>query len=75
MVMSFSGVNTSGTSGAGAIGIGSGSANPGAPPTATLVTASNGSLMLGLGNDSDDAITRTPGTRQIVVHQYLTWRP
>jgi hypothetical protein len=70
-VMSFSGVNTSGTNGSGAIGaVGSGNNNPGAP-TATLVTKGNGSLVLGVGNDWDNAITRTPGTGQTVVHQYL----
>jgi hypothetical protein len=31
----------------------------------------NGSLVLGVGNDWDNAITRTPGTGQTVVHQYL----
>ena len=70
-VMSFSGVNTSGANGSGAIGaVGSGNNNPGAP-TATLVTKGNGSLVLGVGNDWDNAITRTPGTGQTVVHQYL----
>ena len=50
-VMSFRGVNTSGTNGSGAIGAaGSGNNNPGAP-TATLVTKGNGSLVLGVGND------------------------
>jgi len=70
-VMSFNGVNISGTNGSGAIGAaGSGNNNPGAP-TATLVTKGNGSLVLGVGNDWDNAITRTPGTGQTVVHQYL----
>ena len=70
-VMTFSGVNTSGTNGSGAIGVvGSGNNNPGAP-TATLVTKGNGSQVLGVGNDWDNAIRRTPGTGQTVVHQYL----
>ena len=70
-VMSFSGVNTSGINGAGAIGaVASGNADPGAP-TATLVTTGNGSLVLGVGNDWDNGIARTPGTGQAVVHQYL----
>jgi len=70
-VMTFSGVNTSGTNGSGAIGaVGTGNGNPGAP-TATLVTMGNSSLVLGVGNDWDNAITRTPGTGQTVVHQYL----
>jgi hypothetical protein len=70
-VMSFSGVNTSGTNGSGSIGaIGSGNANPGAP-TATLVTEGNESLVVGVGNDWDDSIPRTPGAGQSIVNQYL----
>ncbi|MGA8341262.1 MAG: carboxypeptidase regulatory-like domain-containing protein, partial [Candidatus Sulfotelmatobacter sp.] len=70
-VMSFSGVNTSGTNGSGAIGaVGSGNADPGAP-TATLVTTANGSLVLGVGNDWDNGIARTLGTNQAMVHQFL----
>ncbi len=70
-VMSFTGVNTSGTNGSGAIGAaGSGNANPGAP-TATLVTQGNGSLVVGVGDDWDNSIPRTPGTGQTVVNQYL----
>jgi len=70
-VMSFSGVNASGTNGSGAIGaVGTGNADPGAP-TATLVTTGSGSLVLGVGNDWDNGIARTPGTGQTVVHQYL----
>ena len=69
-VMSFTGVNTSGTNGSGAIGaVGSGSANPGAP-TATLVTKGNGSLVVGVGDDWDNSIPRTPGTGQTIVNQY-----
>jgi hypothetical protein len=71
-VMSFTGVNTSGTNGSGAIGAtGTGNANPGAP-TATLVTTQNNSWVFGVGNDYDNAIARTPGTGQSLVHQYLT---
>ena len=70
-VMSFSGVNTSGTNGSGAIGsVGSGNANPG-PPTAKLITQGNGSFVVGVGNDWDKAIARTPGTGQNLVGQYL----
>ena len=70
-VMSFTGVNTGGTNGSGAIGAtGSENANPGAP-TATLVTTGNGSFVLGVGNDWDNAIARTVGPAQTLVHQYL----
>ncbi|MFI5248043.1 MAG: hypothetical protein ACHQWV_05780, partial [Nitrospirales bacterium] len=70
-VISFAGVDTSGTNGSGAIGsVGTRNANPGAP-TATLVTTRNGSLVIGVGNDWDNAIGRTLGTGQTLVHQYL----
>ena len=71
-VMSFTGVNTSGTNGSGAIGnIKSVSMASGAP-AATLVTTQNGSWVFGVGNDFDNAIARTPGTGQSLLHQYLT---
>jgi hypothetical protein len=72
VVMSFTGIDTSGTNGSGAIGaFASGNANPGAP-TAQLVTTRNNSLVVGVGNDYDNAISRTPGTAQSVVHQYFS---
>jgi hypothetical protein len=71
-VVSFIGVNTSGTNGSGAIGATkSASAGSGAP-TATLVTTQNNSLVFGVGNDYDNSIGRTPGPGQSLVHQYLT---
>lgn len=71
-VMSFVGVNTSGTNGAGAIGAtGSSNATSGAP-TASLVTTGNNSWVLGVGNDYDKAVARTPGAGQSLVHQDLT---
>ncbi len=70
-VMSFTGVDTSGTNGSGAIGaLGTGNANPGAP-TASLITTRNGSLVLGVGSDWDSAIGRTVGLNQTLVHQFL----
>jgi hypothetical protein len=70
-VMTFSGVNTSGTNGSGAIGaVGSGNANPGAP-AASLVTTQNNSVVVGVGNDYDNAIARTPASGQAIVHQSL----
>jgi hypothetical protein len=70
-VMSFTGVDTTGTNGSGAIGAtGSGNSFEGAP-TASLVTTRNGSWVLGVGNDYDNAISRTPGAGQMLVHQYL----
>jgi len=71
VVLSFTGVDTSGTGGSGAIGaVQSGSADPGAP-TATLVTTRNGSWVFGVGNDWDTATARTPGPGQSLVHQYF----
>jgi hypothetical protein len=70
-VMTFTGVDTSGTSGSGAIGAtGTGNANPGAP-TASLTTTRNNSWVIGVGNDWDTAIARTPGANQLVVNPYL----
>ena len=70
-VMSFTGVNTTGTNGSGAIGaVGTGNANPGAP-TASLVTTQDNSLVIGVGNDWDNGISRTVGPNQAIVHQYL----
>ena len=71
-VMSFTGVDTTGVNGAGAIGAtASANAQTGAP-TATLITTRNNSWVFGVGNDFDNAIARTPGTGQSIVHQDLT---
>jgi hypothetical protein len=71
-VMSFAGVSTAGTNGSGAIGaVGSKSAATGAP-TASLVSTTNNSWAIGVGNDFDNAVARTVGTGQTLVHQYLT---
>src|SRR5579863_4607943 len=71
-VMSYAGVDTSGTSGAGAIGAtASKSASSGAP-TATLITTRNNSWVFGTGNDYDNAIARTLGPGQSLVHEDLT---
>jgi len=70
-VMSFSGVDTSGTGGSGAIGaLGAGSASTGAP-SASLITTRANSLVIGVGNDWDSGIGRTPAVGQTLVHQYL----
>jgi hypothetical protein len=70
-VTTFKNVDTSGTSGSGAVGaIGTGNASAGAP-TASLVTTRNNSLVVGVGNDYDSAIARTVGTNQSLIHQHL----
>ena len=71
-VTSFKGVDLTGTNGSGAIGaIGSGNASAGAP-TASLVTTRNNSWVVGVGNDFDNAIARTPASGQTLVHQNLS---
>ena len=71
-VTSFKGVDLTGTNGSGAIGaIGSGNASAGAP-TASLVTTRNNSWVVGVGNDYDNAIARTPASGQTLVHQNLS---
>jgi hypothetical protein len=70
-VMSFSGVDGTGIGGSGAIGATSTGNSNGGAPTASLTTTRAGSLVVGVGNDYDNAISRTPGTGQTVVHQYL----
>jgi len=69
-VMSFIGVDTSGTNGSGAIGATKSASGIGAP-TATITTTRNNSWLFGTGNDFDSAIARTPGTNQSLVHQDL----
>jgi len=71
-VMSFTGIDTAGANGSGAIGAtASGSAASGSP-RASLVTTRNNSWVIGVGNDFDNAIARTPAAGQKLVHQYLT---
>jgi hypothetical protein len=73
-VVGFRGADSSGTSGSGAIGASaSASASAGAPggPKATLVTTRNNSWVIGVGNDWDNAIARTLGPNQTMVHQLL----
>jgi rhamnogalacturonyl hydrolase YesR len=70
-VMSFAGVDTTGTNGSDAIGTtGTGNAKPGAP-SASLTTTRNNSWVFGVGNDYDNAVSRTLGPDQTLVHQDL----
>jgi hypothetical protein len=72
-VMSFTGVDTtSGASLPNAVGASGTGNSAGGAPTASLVTTRNNSLVLGVGNDYDNAIARTLGTGQTLVHQFLT---
>jgi hypothetical protein len=68
-VVTFKGVDTTGTNGAGAVGAtGTGNAATGAP-TANLVTTRNNSWVFGVGDDWDGASARTAGANQTLVHQ------
>jgi hypothetical protein len=68
----FFGSKPWGNNGSAAVGAtASANAKSGAPK-ATLVTTQNGSWVFGTGNDYDNAIARTPGAAQSLVHQYLT---
>src|SRR5262249_17378589 len=40
-------------------------------PTVSLTTTGTGSVVYGVGNDWDNAIARTLGANQAMVHQYL----
>jgi hypothetical protein len=71
-VIGYIGVNASGTNGSGAIGATKSSSAKSGAPTGSLVTTQNNSWVFGVGNDFDNAIARTPGTGQSLVHQYLT---
>lgn len=71
-VLCFSGVNTSGTNGSGAVGAIASASRASGAPTATVVTTQPGSWVFGVGNDYDNAIARTVGAGQALVHQYLS---
>lgn len=70
-VISFTGIDSSGTNGSNAIGATASASSGSGAPTASLVTTRAGSLVVGVGNDFDNAISRTPGTGQTLVHQDL----
>jgi hypothetical protein len=71
-VVTFTGVNTSGTNGSGAIGATKSANGKSGAPTAKLITTKSGSWVFGVGNDYDNAIARTLGAGQTLVHQDLT---
>ena len=70
-ILTFAGVDNSGTNGSGAIGA-TASANAGSgAPTATLITTRNYSWVFGVGTDWDRAVARTVGPNQTLVHQSM----
>jgi hypothetical protein len=70
-VMSFKGVDTTGTNGSGAICATGSASSPSGAPSASLVTTRNNSLVLGTGNDWDGQVARTLGANQTLVSQFL----
>ena len=70
-VLSFSGVDTAGSNGSGAIGATGTGNNRSGTPKATLVTTRNNSVVIGVGEDPTKAVARTLGSGQGLVHQYL----
>lgn len=71
-VISFTGVDPSGSNGAGAIGAISNVSAASGAPGASLTTTRNNSLVVGVGNDFDNAIARSPAAGQALLHQYLS---
>jgi hypothetical protein len=69
-VMTFTGTDTSGVSGSGAIGGRNGASASSGAPAASLTTTRSGSLVLGVGNDWDTATLRTAPANQTIVHEY-----
>ena len=70
-VLAFSGVDTTGTNGSGAIGATKSANSAKGAPTGSVTTTRNGSWVLGVGTDWDNATARTVGTGQTMVHQDL----
>jgi hypothetical protein len=70
-IVSFSGVDTTGTNGSGAIGATNGNSASSGAPSVSVTTTRNGSWVFGVGNDWDKATSRSPATNQSLLHQYL----
>ena len=70
-IVSFTGVDTTGTNGSGAIGSTNGNSASSGAPSVSITTTRNGSWVFGVGSDWDKATSRTPGANQSLVHQYL----
>jgi PKD repeat protein len=70
-VVSFTGVDTSGAYGSGAIGATASANGRTGVPAATLITKRSNSWVFGVGTDWDNPLARTPGPNQRLVHQYM----
>ena len=71
IVVSIAGANATGTNGSGAIGATAAASAPPGAPSASVVTTANGSWVFGVGNDYDNAIARTVGSGQTLMHQFM----
>lgn len=71
-VMTFMGADATGANGSGAIGASAGASAATGAPSVSLKTTRNNSLVLGVGNDFDNALTRVAGSAQTLVYQILT---
>jgi hypothetical protein len=71
-VVTFTGVDTFGVNGSGAIGATASKSAVGAP-SVSVTTTRNNSWVFGVGNDWDGAVSRTLGAGQTLIHQYLPW--
>ena len=65
-VVTFTGADTTGVSGAGAIGNNTSANAASGAPSASLVTSRNGSWVFGVGNDWDRGLTRTAASGETV---------
>jgi uncharacterized membrane protein len=70
-VVAFNGVDASGTNGSGAVGATAVFSSASGAPTGSVTTTRDGSWVFAVGADWDNAIARTPGPNQTMVHQYL----
>jgi hypothetical protein len=71
-VMSFKGVDSTGTNGSGAIGASASASAPTGAPSVSLVTTRANSLVIGVGNDWDGNVARVLGPNQTLVSQFLS---
>ena len=70
-VVSFVGADSTSNDGSSAIGATASASAPFGAPSGSLVTTLNGSWVFGVGNDWDNAKSRTVPAGQTMVHQYL----
>ena len=70
-VVSFTGVDTTGTNGSGAIGATATANAASGAPSATLTTTRANSVVFGVGEDPTAKVARTLGVNQSLVHQLL----